>query len=147
MTVKVPTGFRDVELARPVVEVRDFHTHQLAFELYSFGQDVVVNPINPLKSKRSKRRSEDPSKFSSFERSSFKNEKIELNITVENDKLLIKADPEFASQNINIYAEEKLIFTGSLSRKSEMTLSLSNKEGKKLSKEIESQKDLYGRIK
>ncbi|GAI65338.1 unnamed protein product, partial [marine sediment metagenome] len=48
MTVKVPHGFRDKDLARPVVEVRDFKTDRLAYEIYSFGQDIVINPINPI---------------------------------------------------------------------------------------------------
>ncbi|MFX1384469.1 MAG: ATPase, T2SS/T4P/T4SS family, partial [Promethearchaeota archaeon] len=39
MTVKVPSGFRDKDLARPVVEVRNFLTGQLGYEIYSFGQD------------------------------------------------------------------------------------------------------------
>jgi len=50
MTVKVPHGFRDKDLARPVIEVRDFSTNELEYEMYSFGQDIVVNPINPTRS-------------------------------------------------------------------------------------------------
>ncbi|MFX1502019.1 MAG: ATPase, T2SS/T4P/T4SS family, partial [Promethearchaeota archaeon] len=43
MTVKVPSGFRDRDLARPVVEVRDYKTRELEYEIYSFGQDIVIN--------------------------------------------------------------------------------------------------------
>jgi len=59
----------------------------------------------------------------------------------------LKATPEFASQNIEIYADNQQIFTGSLSRKSEISLSLLNKEGRKILKEIDRNKDIYGRIK
>ncbi|MFX0140923.1 MAG: ATPase, T2SS/T4P/T4SS family, partial [Candidatus Hodarchaeota archaeon] len=54
MTVKVPYGFRDKDLARPVVEVRDFKNDRLEFEIYNFGNDVVVNPISSRYQARTK---------------------------------------------------------------------------------------------
>lgn len=45
MTVKVPSGMTEADLARPVVEVRDFATKQLEFEMYSYGEETVVVPI------------------------------------------------------------------------------------------------------
>ena len=147
MTVKVPHGFRDKDLARPVVEVRDFNSGQLAFEIYSFGQDVVINPINPIKSKRSKRETQDRAEFLINKKAKSKKEKINFDIIVEKNKITIKADPEYASQNINVFADQNQIFTGSLSRKSEINLSLLNKEGRKILKEIDRNKEIYGRIK
>jgi len=51
--VKVPTGMTEQDLARPVVEVRDFETGKLEYEIYSYGEENVVVPIkeekeNPL---------------------------------------------------------------------------------------------------
>lgn len=45
-TVKTPSGMMSEDLARPVVEVKDFHTWQLVYELYSFGEQVVVMPLD-----------------------------------------------------------------------------------------------------
>jgi len=45
LKVKVPTGMKDQDLARPVVEIRDFLTKELEYEIYSFGEEVVVVPI------------------------------------------------------------------------------------------------------
>ena len=45
MTVKLPTGLREAELARPVVEVRDFLTGELEYEIYTFGEQTVVVPV------------------------------------------------------------------------------------------------------
>ena len=141
MTVKVPHGFRDKDLARPVMEVRDFKNDHLEFEIYNFGSDVVVNPVGHR------------SKFTS--RSQFKgnssytkrrDERIELEIEVKKQKIMIKADPRFASQNISIYGDKELIFTGSLSRNSDMSLSLSNKEARKMLKVIDNIKDIYGKL-
>ncbi|KKM60639.1 hypothetical protein LCGC14_1539770, partial [marine sediment metagenome] len=52
----------------------------------------------------------------------------------------------FASQNISIYGDKELIFTGSLSRNSDMSLSLSNKEARKMLKVIDNIKDIYGKL-
>jgi ATPase len=147
MTVKVPHGFRDKDLARPVVEVRNFDNGQLAFEIYSFGQDVVINPINPIKSKSLTRDLGGSRDYLSHKRQKQKKLRIELDVNVKKDKVVIKANPDYASQNIEIYADEKLIFTGSLSRKSEINLSLSNKEGRKILKELDRNKEIYGKIK
>lgn len=44
-TVKVPTGMIEADLARPVIEVRDFETKNLEYEIYTYGEQVVVMPI------------------------------------------------------------------------------------------------------
>ncbi|MBA7551814.1 hypothetical protein ES705_44364 [subsurface metagenome] len=147
MTVKVPHGFRDKDLARPVVEVRNFDNGQLTFEIYSFGQDVVINPINPLKTKRSTKDFDHSKEFMPRKRGKTLKEKIELDVIVKKEKVIIKAGPDYASQNVEIYADEKQIFTGSLSRKSEITLSLLNKEGRRILKELDRNKVIYGKIK
>jgi predicted PilT family ATPase len=108
---------------------------------------VVVNPITPLKSRGFTRDFDRSKGFSPRRREEPKKERIELNVIVEKERLLMRAAPEFASQNIEIYADDQQIFTGSLSRKSEITLSLLNKEGRKILKEIDRNKDIYGRIK
>jgi ATPase len=141
MTVKVPHGFRDKDLARPVVEVRDYKTRQLEYEMYSFGQDIVVNPIKPIRSERYK-------KLNSFakERKSSK-EKIQLDVEVQGQKIVLKAEPEYASNNIIVFVDNQPIFTGSLSQKSDISLSLSKKEGKRVLKEYNRKKVLYGKLK
>jgi len=45
MTVKVPSGMTEADLARPVVVVNDFETGRLEFELYSYGEETVVIPV------------------------------------------------------------------------------------------------------
>lgn len=138
MTVKVPHGFRDKDLARPVVEVRDFKNDRLEFEIYNFGNDVVVNPIS---SKYSSKGRGIPSSRAK------KDKRIDLNIDVKKQKIIIRANPEYASQNIVIYADNQQIFTGSLSRDSDISLSLSNKEAKKILKELNNDKEIFAKLK
>ncbi len=54
MLVRVPSGMKDDDLARPVVEVRDFETKKLEYEIYTFGEENIVIPVteeaqSPLK--------------------------------------------------------------------------------------------------
>ncbi|MFX0084553.1 MAG: PINc/VapC family ATPase [Candidatus Hodarchaeota archaeon] len=45
MTVKVPAGLVVSDLARPVIEVKDFDSGEVAYEMYTFGEQTVVIPI------------------------------------------------------------------------------------------------------
>ncbi|MEM1942077.1 MAG: PINc/VapC family ATPase [Candidatus Nitrosocaldus sp.] len=46
LTVRVPTGMVEQDLARPVIEVRDFETGRLEYEIYTFGEENVIVPVN-----------------------------------------------------------------------------------------------------
>jgi ATPase len=144
MTVKVPSGFRDKDLARPVVEVRDFKTRQLEFEVYSFGQDIVINPVRP---KKPKYKPDQNKGLQSYRKRKIKEVRINLEFEVTKDRVILKASPQYASENVVIFADQDEIFTGSFSRKSEINLSLSNKEGRRILKEIDRNKDIYAIIK
>ncbi len=50
MTVKVPSGMTEADLARPVVVVNDYETGSLAYEIYSYGEQTVVVPVQNTKS-------------------------------------------------------------------------------------------------
>ena len=45
LVVRVPTGMTEADLARPLVEVKDFETGKLEFEIYTFGEENIVIPI------------------------------------------------------------------------------------------------------
>ncbi|MFH0936505.1 MAG: PINc/VapC family ATPase [Candidatus Woesearchaeota archaeon] len=45
MIVKVPTGMTESDLSRPIVEVKDFNTGKLKYEIYSYGEETVVIPV------------------------------------------------------------------------------------------------------
>jgi ATPase len=51
MTVKVPSGMVEADLARPVTEVRDFETGTLEFEIYTYGEETIVIPVKGTSSK------------------------------------------------------------------------------------------------
>jgi ATPase len=45
LTVKVPSGMKSDDLTRPVVEIRDFETRKLEYEIYTYGEENVVIPV------------------------------------------------------------------------------------------------------
>jgi ATPase len=48
ITVRLPTGLREADLARPVVEVRDALTGELEYEIYTFGEQTTVVPVKKV---------------------------------------------------------------------------------------------------
>lgn len=45
LEVKVPSGMMEADLARPIVVVNDFETGKLEFEIYSYGEETIVVPV------------------------------------------------------------------------------------------------------
>ncbi|MFH1127224.1 MAG: PINc/VapC family ATPase [archaeon] len=43
--VRVPTGMSEADLARPVIDVLDFETEKLIYEIYTYGEQTVVIPV------------------------------------------------------------------------------------------------------
>ena len=56
ISVKLPTGLREAELARPVVEVKDYLTGELEYEIYKFGEATVVIPVKRVLARGFERR-------------------------------------------------------------------------------------------
>ena len=51
LKIKVPSGMREADLVRPVVEVRDYAEGTLLYEIYKFGEETVVAGIKKDKEK------------------------------------------------------------------------------------------------
>lgn len=45
LKVKVPSGMFEQDLARPVIEIRDFEDNTLEYEIYTFGEENVIVPV------------------------------------------------------------------------------------------------------
>jgi ATPase len=46
--VKMPSGMMSADLARPVIEVSSFLEDVLKYEIYTFGEQVVVMPLDQI---------------------------------------------------------------------------------------------------
>ena len=48
LTVKVPAGMMEQDLARPVVEVKDFYSKETEYEIYSYGEENIIIPLKNI---------------------------------------------------------------------------------------------------
>ena len=46
LKVKVPSGMTESDLARPVIEIRNFKDNVLEYEIYTFGEENVIVPVS-----------------------------------------------------------------------------------------------------
>ncbi len=53
LTVKVPAGMIEQDLSRPVVEIRDFFSKQVEYEIYSYGEENIIIPLENIDKKAS----------------------------------------------------------------------------------------------
>ncbi len=60
LTVKVPTGMIEEDLARPVIEIKDFESGSLKYEIYTYGEQTIVMDVN--KTRQSQQQEESPVK-------------------------------------------------------------------------------------
>ena len=77
MTVKVPSGMTEADLARPVVVVNDFETGKLEYEIYSYGEQTVVIPVQEGKGKTGAHKLAEATILSEFQRYS-RNAEVEV---------------------------------------------------------------------
>src|SRR5919198_2552543 len=49
LTVRVPSGMTESDLARPLVEVSDFETGEVEYEIYTYGEENVIVPTSELR--------------------------------------------------------------------------------------------------
>lgn len=49
LVVRTPTGMTEADLARPVVEVRNFEDNTLEYEIYTYGEENVIIPVKGSK--------------------------------------------------------------------------------------------------
>ena len=54
LTVKVPTGMTEADLARPLIEIRDFETGTLVNEIYTYGEQTIVMDVGTAAAPASK---------------------------------------------------------------------------------------------
>ena len=53
LKVKVPSGMVEQDLARPVIEISDFETNRLEYEIYTFGEENIIIPVTENGSQKS----------------------------------------------------------------------------------------------
>lgn len=102
LTVKVPSGMEERDLARPVIEVRDFESGTLVNEIYTYGEQTIVMDIGMVEqSKKANKKDKTPVQLIA-----------EKEILRTMKRIAPKATIEVSMENdrrVNIYITEKYI--------------------------------------
>jgi ATPase len=109
MVVKVPHGMREADLARPIIEVRDFETGKPEYELYSYGEEVVVIPI---RGKRGK-------------------EPEELSFSLTKKQVILRSKV-FRDEQVKVFADEEFICKPRVNRSGNIKIKRNTAAGRTL---------------
>ncbi len=97
LSVKVPSGMTEADLARPLVEVKDFESGTTEYEIYTFGEENVIvpvkegsNKISPVKRLASERIVQEIRKF---------DPDVEVELVSE-DKAVVRVDNDIIARLI-----------------------------------------------
>ncbi|MDR2967492.1 MAG: PINc/VapC family ATPase [Methanobacteriaceae archaeon] len=101
-TVKVPSGMKEADLARPVIEVRDFESGELKNEIYTYGEQTIVMDVGLVQSSKKGNKAKKSSVDKIVEKEVLRAVKRVV------PKASIKVSVE-SEDRVNIYLEEKFI--------------------------------------
>lgn len=171
MTVKKPTGFKDEDLSRPVIEVRDFLNNDLLYEIYNFGQDTVVSRVSSARNRsltRPMNNRKRQRKARTFQRQDFFQDqddeddedsdnsedlnvapkssgpnRIPIRVHQTKKGFQLEMGRDYGNAYINIYANDELIFSATLNKEGEVKIKRTSPVFNRLSRSIEKNEDIY----
>ena len=124
LKVKLPTGMSSSQrdLARPVIEVRDFEQGALEFEMFSFGGEKVTVPV------RGGARSSFRGKKMDIRRG-VPGENVPASVSYSKKKVTIHVGRKFAKQRIEIFADNQYLLTTVVGRNGESAIRIKTRQG------------------
>jgi len=123
LKVKMPTGMSSSQrdLARPVVEVRDFEAGALEYEMFTFGGEKVVVPV------RGGPRID--SQKGPVSRRSQPGETVDVSVSYSKKKVTIYAGQKYAKQRMEIFADDMYLTTTTIGRNGESSIRIKTRQG------------------
>ncbi|MBD3404658.1 MAG: hypothetical protein GF411_00810 [Candidatus Lokiarchaeota archaeon] len=126
LKVKLPTGMSSSQrdLARPVVEIRDFEQGYLEHEIFMFGGEKVVVPVRggtsqtPSTQFRSKRGTP--------------GESVPVSVSYSKKKVKVYAGRKYSKTRLEIFADEQYLFTTVIGRNGESSIRIKTRQGSML---------------
>ena len=124
LKVKLPTGMggSQRDLARPVVEVRDFERGVLEYEMFTFGGEKVVVPVRggAAPSFRGEGRTV---------KRATPGESVKVSLSYSKKKVTIYAGRKYAKQRIELFADDIYLLTTVIGRGGESSIRIKTKQG------------------
>lgn len=90
LVVRTPTGMTEEDLARPIVEVRNFETNELEYEIYTYGEENVIIPVKEEKERLENIKFNIMKELKRFDK--------EISVSVEGNKIFVYVDNEAISK-------------------------------------------------
>jgi ATPase len=141
LKVKLPTGMSSSkrDLARPVVEIRDFEQGILEHEVFSFGGEKIVIPVKGGKRRTSGRRDYSPG-------GPKPGETIPLTVSYSKKKVNVRAGRRYAKKRIEVYADNDYLFTTVIGRDGECSIRIKTRQGSMLVDAVEEGAEITGKV-
>ena len=127
LKVKLPTGMggSQRDLARPVVEVREFEHGVLEYEMFTFGGEKVVVPVRggmtPDRGRAGQPRGRGRP-----------GENVPISVSYNKKKVTIFSGRKYAKQRIEVFAGDLYLFTTVVGRNGESSIRIKTRQGSML---------------
>ncbi len=139
LKVKMPTGMSSSQrdLARPVVEVRDFELGVLEYEMFTFGGEKVVVPVRggPRTTSREQ-----------VARRARPGETVKVSISYSKKKVTIHAGRKYAKQRLEIFADDMYLTTIMVGRNGESSIRIKTRQGSMIVDAMEEGASITARV-
>ncbi|MHA1730047.1 MAG: ATPase, T2SS/T4P/T4SS family [Promethearchaeota archaeon] len=154
ITVKIPKGFRDQGLARPVINISDYDSNRLLYEIYEFGSNIVVMPVNKNNSpyRQNMKRNNAQRKKDNYTASTFKHknvlkqENLDFNILYGKKSLVLSAGKQKAEIYLDVFAGNDFMASITLNGKGKAFIKKNSNLFHKLDRCIQQGEPIYGVI-
>lgn len=161
LTVTTPRGFKDQALARPVIQVTNHETRVQEFEIYTFGDHVVVSPTSKGSRKGAfekyhKRRYEPSGGKSHGGNANSGHGKssptevrpgfIPLEVRATKRSVILSTLKKFAHHTVTVGVDDRTLFTGTIGSKGDIRVGKSSKVGSMLLKALKQGRDVWAEV-
>jgi predicted PilT family ATPase len=141
LKVKLPTGMGGTQrdLARPVVEVRDFERGILEYEMFTFGGEKVVVPVRGgiMHVEDGERRTAGRG---------VPGETVPVSVSYSKKKVTIYTGRKYSKQRIEIFADDSYLFTTVVGRNGESSIRIKTRQGSNLVDAMEEGSNITAKI-
>ncbi len=147
LCVKVPHGIMDRELARPVVDAFNYETGEVEFEIYTFGDNVVVSPVSGGKAHRDQGAGRKKARFSGPPPDKPRNgNEIYFHPNITKKNIVLSTNGRFSQQMVSVFIGGKFVFNGVINNNGDLRIGMKSSIGKRLQKAIRNGEEVYGMI-
>ncbi len=141
LKVRLPTGMNSSQrdLARPVVEVRDFERGVLEYEMFTFGGEKVVVPVHASEPTYTREWREREPRVTI-------GEGVPISVNYSGKKVTIYTGRKYARKRIDVFADDEYLLTTVIGRNGEASIRTKTSQGGALIDAMEAGAKITARV-